>query len=409
MNHVRLATRGRKTGLPHIVELRYAWIDGSFYLIAGKENSDWVLNLLHNHAGTVRLGDLLFESSVGMANEEERKAAMDEYSRKYGRRLVSQWYGDSRTCLRLIPTGPPTRRGASAGELDSKTTLEDWKRSRVDYYTDVAAAFDSASEEYDYTISRNFINTWIRQRSIEVLKGYARPDDIALEIGCGTGAEAVQVSRFVKRLVAIDVSQSMIDLLSAKVNARGLVGKVVPFALAAAEVSKIRKLMGEQKFRLAYSFNGALNCEPRIADFVEALFSLLEPGGIFVCSIRNTLCLSEVISHAMVLQFDRANPRKHQPIMVSVGGKDIPSTYYSPGSFLKFFKPLFKPTEIIALPALLPPAYLNDYYLKFRNVTTLFERLDTLLSSHFPLNRTGDQTLFVFSKSDKGSNQVSGN
>jgi SAM-dependent methyltransferase len=400
MNYVRLATRGRKTGLPHIVEVRYAWIDGSFYVIAGRKNNDWVLNLLHTRVGIARLADLLFESSVQIAKEKERMAAIDEYVRKYGRRLVEQWYGDSPTCLRLTPLGPPTKRGAPAGEFDSKTTLDDWKKSRVDYYADVAAAFDSASEEYDFTISRNFINTWIRQRSIEVLRRYARPDDVALEIGCGTGAEALQVAKFVRRLVAIDVSQNMIDLLSAKVNARGLVGKIVPVRLAAAEVSKVRGVLGGPRVRLAYSFNGALNCEPRITDFVEALSVLLEPGGILVCSVRNTLCLSEVVSHATALQFDRANPRKHQPVMVSVGGKDIPSTYYSPGAFLKLFRPEFTPREVIALPGLLPPAYLNDYYLKLRNITAVFERLEALLSNRFPLNRFGDQTLFVLEKSD---------
>jgi len=398
MSYVRLATRGRRTGLPHVVELRYAWIRGSFYLIAGSGTSDWVLNLLHSRQGTVRLADLLFESTVEIANVEERKAALEEYSKRYGQRLVDQWYGVSPTCLRLTPLGAPVRRGASAGELDSKTTLANWKRSKVDYYADVAAAFDSASEEYDFTINRNFINTWIRLRSLEVLRRYARPDDLAVEIGCGTGAEAIQVSRFVRRLVATDVSQAMIGLLSAKVRAGNLEDKIVPLKLSAADLSNVRSLLGERKVQLAYSFNGALNCEPRISEFVEALYALLERGGIFVCSVRNTLCLSEAVSHAVVLQFDRANPRKHQPIMVSVGGRDIPSTYYSPRAFLNFFTPLFKPVEVIALPGLLPPAYLNDYYLKFRSITAVLERLEPLLSNRFPLNRLGDQTLFVLQR-----------
>jgi len=50
------------------------------------------------------------------------------------------------------------------------------------------------------------------------------------------------------------------------------------------------------------------------------------------------------------------------------------------------------------LPSLLPPAYLSDYYVKLKLITGIIERLETVLSGHFPLNRLGDQTLYVFKK-----------
>jgi hypothetical protein len=168
--------------------------------------------------------------------------------------------------------------------------------------------------------------------------------------------------------------------------------------LGASELSKVRDSIGDQRIRVAYSFNGALNCEPRIERFVSELHSLLEPSGYFVCSIRNTICVSEMLSHALVLQFDKTTPRKRQPIMVSVGGVDIPSTYFSPSRFVGFFKPRFALREMIALPAFLPPANLNDYYLKLRTLVPFLEKLDPLLSGKFPFNRLGDQTLFVLQK-----------
>lgn len=397
-NYIRLVTKGRRTGLPHIVELRFALIGGSFYVVAGNRKSDWVQNLLLGKDGTIRLGDRLFAASAALATEDERRKTLAEYKRKYGSTLVRRWYGVAEACLRLTPEGPPTIRGGGTGEFEAKTTLLDWRRSGGDYYSDVAAAFDSASDEYDFTIGRNFINTWIRRRSLEILRHYSRPNDQAVEIGCGTGAEALQVARFVSQLVATDVSQKMIALVKAKVRARGLEGKVIPLGLSAAEISRAAGAVENGTFGFAYSLNGALNCEPRMAQFVRSLHDVLAPGGYFVCSVRNTICLSEVVSHAAVLQFDRMNPRKRQPIMVSVGGLDIPSMYYSPKTFMRFFLPLFRVRKVIALPGLLPPAYLSDYFLSLGGMTSVLEKAEGILSSHFPLNRLGDQTLFVFQR-----------
>jgi len=395
---IRLSTRGRVTGLPHIVQLRFSWKDGSFHVVSGSSQSDWVLNAVRHQSGVVRLGEMLYEVSAEPVDEAERETILTEFRTKYGRGLVDRWYSTAGAALRLTPVAPPTRRGSTSGELETKSSLDDWIKEQRDYYSDVASAFDSASEEYDFTIGHNFINTWIRKRSIEVLLRSIRSEDFLVEVGAGTGAEAIQIAKHVRGIIATDVSKSMVDLMAAKVRAKHLEGKVVPVRLAAFELSKLRGLLGGKELRVAYSFNGALNCEPRLEKFVSSLADLLGPGGLFICSVRNTLCLAEALWHAAVLQFDRMNPRMRQPIMVSVGGTDIPSTYYSPGEFLRKFESHFKAKEVIALPGLLPPAYLNNYFLKLGSLGSAIGRIDRALSGLFPLNRYGDQTLFVFKK-----------
>ena len=376
------------------------WLEGRYYVLAGSPTSDWVKNMRTQASARVRLGEFIVEVRSSPLGEHERGMVVSAFESKYGSRDFRRWYPEGCVCLRLAPTGPASRRGVGPGELDAKTVYAGWASEYRDYRAEVANAFDLASEEYDFTIRRNFINTWIRRRSLQVLRSLVEPDDLLLEVGCGTGAEALEVADWVSGVVATDVSPRMTELVRAKAKAKGLIGKISPLTVSAAEIARVRESIGSRRIRVSYSFNGALNCEPRLDSFVSQLYSLLEPEGYFVCSVRNTTCATEMISHGLALQFSKATPRRFQPIMVSVGGVDIPSTYFSPSAFVSHFEPYFASVETMALPAFLPPAYLSDYYLRVRRFASLLERLEPLLSRHAPFNRLGDQTLFVFRKSE---------
>jgi hypothetical protein len=158
---LKLITVGRKTRIPHVVAARFVHWDGSYYLLSGKARSDWVLNALAAGEAKVRQGELVYEVSVASAPDSERARTLELFSRKYGKKLVADWYSKAETCLRLTPTSPPSRRGGIRGEGWVKTTLSEWRSRNGDYYAGVAEAFDSASEEYDFTIRGNFINGWI--------------------------------------------------------------------------------------------------------------------------------------------------------------------------------------------------------------------------------------------------------
>ncbi len=218
-----------------------------------------------------------------------------------------------------------------------------------------------------------------------------------LEIGCGTGAEAIQISKKVRQIIATDISQGMLSLLRQKIRAKKL-ENILPVQARAARISSVASLLEGGKVRIAYSFNGALNLEPDIDKFPLELSEVVEGGGYFVCSVRNIFCLSETIAHAAVLQLDKIAPRKKQPTMVSVGGIDIPAFYHSTRFMSRLFRPYFSLRKLVGLPAFLPPAYLNEYCIRFKPLTSLLERLETVLAERFPFNRLSDQTLFVFQR-----------
>jgi ubiquinone/menaquinone biosynthesis C-methylase UbiE len=395
---LKLITSGRITGLPHIAELRYAYLDGSFFVLASSTSSDWVLNAIASGNCKAKMGEIVHQVKANTASPLEKAKTLEIFHNKYGSRIFDQWYRNSQACLRLDPLGPPSTRGAVRSENKATVTFREWRGQGYNYYRLVQEAFDSASEEYDYTISHNYINSWIRKRSINELHRVTTPSDVLLEIGCGTGSESIQISRQVKGIVATDISEKMLDLLRRKVKATRLEHKIIGAKARASEISTVKGLLPDGSVRIAYSFNGALNCEPDIHKVPVELSKVIQEDGYFLCSIRNTLCLSEALSHSLVLQFDKMNTRKDQPTMVSVGGMDIPSCYYSPTRFAQLFRPHFRAKKMIGLPALLPPAYLSNYYLQTGKARLVLEKLEAVLGGRFPFNRVGDQTLFVFQR-----------
>jgi ubiquinone/menaquinone biosynthesis C-methylase UbiE len=392
---IKIVTQGRISKLPHIVRLRFVLGDGSFFVLAGERRSDWVVNALRAGNAKVRLGNLVIRTVVSEATVGERTSTLGGFATKYGSRVVRDWYSNA-MALRLTPEGPPIQRAALKGEGEPTATYEDWRSQNKEYYRSVSEAFDSASEEYDFTISHNYINTWIRERSVSELLRLVNSGDTLVEIGCGTGAETLDIARHVSRIVATDISDKMIEILKKKIQARKAFNNVIPLRLRAADISKVRDSLEGSKAQAAYSFNGALNCEPDLEGFVEGLASVLTPGGYFACSVRNSLCIGEALAHAAVLQFEKMAPRKRRVVMVSVGGIDIPAFYYSPSAFTEFFRQKFKLRRTIGLPALMPPAYLSDYYVRYKKIASLLEKFEFALGDRFPFNRLGDQTLFIF-------------
>jgi SAM-dependent methyltransferase len=395
---IKLITKGRITGLPHVVELRFVIANNTFLVLAGARPTDWLRNCLTSGQAVVRLHDLMYEVSARVATQDERVAARAAFVAKYGLGTFRNWYGDRSECLWLAPSSPPLVRSPGSALGQTRQDYEEWKKQNRDYYRAIAEAFDSAAPEYDFSISRNFLNTWVRRRSVRELLRLARPDDVVIEIGCGTGVEALQIAAHVSQVVATDISKAMLEILERKATAWKAAERIVPVQLKASEIGEVARYLPHGTSRLAYSFDGALNCEPNMRDFVVGLAGVMRDGGYFVCSVLNTLCATEGLAYAAALQFDKMASRKKQPMVLSAGGRPAPCLAYPPSKFEQSFRPYFRLKKRVGLPAFLPPPYLNEHYLRFRPVGAIFERLEPLLSSWPPFNRWGDQTLFIFEK-----------
>jgi len=69
-----LTTAGRVTGNPHTIEIWFALVDNTLYLLAGGHRSDWVLNLRRQPNVSVRLRDTTYDATARLVTDPAEDA-----------------------------------------------------------------------------------------------------------------------------------------------------------------------------------------------------------------------------------------------------------------------------------------------------------------------------------------------
>jgi len=113
-------------------------------------------------------------------------------------------------------------------------------------------------------------------------RAHLSPDDVALEIGCGTGGTAVRLAPAVGRYLATDLSPRMIEIARARPEAQG--AGTLTFAVAEAGEA------GREPFDAVLAFN-VLHLLEDLPRELGRIAARLRPGGRL---ISKTPCLKQL-------------------------------------------------------------------------------------------------------------------
>ena len=86
----------------------------------------------------------------------------------------------------------------------------------------MAEPFDVAAASYDADFTETQLARWLRETVQAHLATAFGPGDHVLELGCGTGEDAIWLAQRGVRVTATDVSQSMLNVAQRKAAAAGL-------------------------------------------------------------------------------------------------------------------------------------------------------------------------------------------
>ena len=98
--HIYFTTKGRKTGIPHTVQLMFAVADGKIYLSHEGKYTDWMRNILKDDPVEFNIGDTKFKGRAQIVNGGEafETGKHSLYLKYYGEAeddIIDDWFSES--------------------------------------------------------------------------------------------------------------------------------------------------------------------------------------------------------------------------------------------------------------------------------------------------------------------------
>ena len=207
-----------------------------------------------------------------------------------------------------------------------------------------AAAFDAEARVYDEGFGRNPVGLVFRHVFQERLRALFPQHARVVDLGCGTGEDAVFLAARGVRIHALDVAPGMVESTRTKALERGLPTHALLAEVGAAE--DVGRLGGP--FDGAYSDFGALNCAD-LRRVGEGLAAVLRPGAPVLMSLMGPRPLPHALKRLLTGRGERrgsADPR--------VSGTAVEARYPDVGEVQDLMGRAFVWRDVFALGLLLP-------------------------------------------------------
>ena len=217
-----------------------------------------------------------------------------------------------------------------------------------------ASPFDEMAMAYDASFTQTALGTCLRamvwQRFDVALAGCER----ILDIGCGTGEDAIYLARKGHRVFATDASDSMLRVAAEKATDAGCAQNI---EFRCVPMERLRAALCDQEFDGVYSNFGAVNCAPRLDGIVADTASLLHADAPLVWVLMGRHVPWEWAWFAARGQWRRAFRRQRHD---GVPWRGMTITYPTPTELARALGPHFAPLRRSALGFALPPTFASQ-------------------------------------------------
>ncbi|MBI2568426.1 MAG: radical SAM protein [Candidatus Schekmanbacteria bacterium] len=327
--------------------------------------------------------------------------------------------GMAMTAWRREPDPRPSRRGGG------------WPSSEIA----AGAPFDGAAETYDRDFASHPLGTHLRaivRRHLAKAFGGGASTTI-LELGCGTGEDAIWLAGHGHSVVATDASTAMLGIAGAKAAAvpgggsAGATGKDAGVTFAVLDLSAIAgdssdgasesgshraatpapPPMPESEtmnrlptlFDGAFSSFGALNCVPDRRAVAAFLARRVRPGGRLVLVLMGPFCPWELLWHLAHGRLADAFRRWRRGAPAQVpGGAQVRVWYPTPYRLARDFSPWFHHCYTASAGSFLPPTYLARVVEGRPRLMRVLAGLERIAGRIFPFTWLNDHYVCVLER-----------
>lgn len=227
-----------------------------------------------------------------------------------------------------------------------------------------ARAFDELASDYDAAFTESAIGKALRAIVWSRLeRAFSAPTRV-LELGCGTGEDALCLARRGLEVVAVDASSRMIQVARQKAHEadrhNGEPGKsaVAHLEFHCLSMESLGPTLDGQSFDGVLSNFGAINCVADLPALVADVAARLRPGATLVWVVMGRHVPWEWLWYLAQGQWNKAW-RRLRPGGVSWRGLRI--FYPTPTELATVLRPHFAIRRIAPLGFALPPSYAGQW------------------------------------------------
>ena len=240
----------------------------------------------------------------------------------------------------------------------------------------VRDAYDELAATYDEDFTESVIGRLQRDALWRRFGGLFERDQKLLDLGCGTGEDALYFAQRGISVHGIDVSPAMIEIAGRRIE------KEKRISLETLPLERLAHVAGGP-YDGAFSSFGPINCVRDLKSLAGDLGGLIRPGGTAALCLMKRLCLWETLLYPL-------SAALHRREAAAEGWCDRPA---EDGEFRVFYPSVrevrlaFAPWfEYVAAPGVglfLPPSYLEPYAARHVLITAALSRADRALA-HWP-------------------------
>jgi SAM-dependent methyltransferase len=215
-----------------------------------------------------------------------------------------------------------------------------------------------------------------------------------LEIGGGTGEDAVFLAEHGFRVLLTDASPAMVDVARRKLSPLGSCAKIV----AGEELegfAQERRVAGEPLLDGAFSNFAPLNCVQNIRSVAKGLASLLKPGAAAMLVLFGTCCPAEMLVETL-----RGRPRNalrrftRGATPARLAKRNFEVFYHRVSDLQHAFQPWFELERKIGIGIAVPPSAAEPWISRHSRLLANMEAFDRVTARS--LASLGDHVLYQF-------------
>jgi ubiquinone/menaquinone biosynthesis C-methylase UbiE len=212
-------------------------------------------------------------------------------------------------------------------------------------------AFDQLARRYDSDFTDTAVARALREIVWSRVAGTFRASEHVLELGCGTGEDALHLARMGIKVTATDASAEMIEIAREKV---GRLRGIEPIEFRRVPMESIAASFQGRRFDGVFSNFGAINCVSDLSSLAASLAGLLNPGAPLIWVLMGQRVPWEWVWYLMRGDTRRAFRRFRTG---GVEWRGLRISYPTPAQAIAALGRYFAVKRVSPLGCVLPPSY----------------------------------------------------